>query len=411
MPRVIAVLRTQKLNRQGKAPIYLRVADAERTLFRALGVLVRPSEWNERQGRVRKGHPKADEINTLIQTRIAEAEGQALKFKTAGEAPTAHALREAITPEARSSDFIPYALRIADEHERRGSILRGQKVRAVTRKLQKMLADEGAPAALPFDRITPALLRRFETYLLTKVGNSSNTTRDGLNVIRAVLYRAIREGHAEQAKNPFFVFKTAKEQRPARAKLTADELRKIEALKLEPGSLLWRTRAYFLFCFYCAGIRFGDLMYLKREHVTEEPDGGLRLTYRMRKTSGIKSVRLLPQARAILDAFPPRDGSDFLFPILDGYDLSTPKKARSAGSAQTALANKYLKKIAEAAGVKTKLSTHIARHSFADIARTRGWDVYSISKALGHASIKVTENYLRGFDTAALDEKMNDLFG
>ena len=36
--------------------------------------------------------------------------------------------------------------------------------------------------------------------------------------------------------------------------------------------------------------------------------------------------------------------------------------------------------------------------------------VYAISKALGHANIKVTENYLKGFDEAGIDAKMDELF-
>lgn len=49
---------------------------------------------------------------------------------------------------------------------------------------------------------------------------------------------------------------------------------------------------------------------------------------------------------------------------------------------------------------------HIARHSFANIARQKKANVYDISKALGHSSLKITENYLSKFDTTSQDETM-----
>ena len=53
------------------------------------------------------------------------------------------------------------------------------------------------------------------------------------------------------------------------------------------------------------------------------------------------------------------------------------------------------------------------RHAeaFADLARVRGIDLHTISKALGHSSLTVTENYLKGFDQDAIDGAMDELFG
>ena len=410
MPTVAAVLRRSKINRTGTAPVYLRFSDGERTVFKATGIRVKPADWNERKGLVRKSNDDCEALNAEIRKRIAAADLE--KVKLLGEQRTVNAeeLREATLPALPGMDFFTYAEQIARDFEARGSIQRMFKFRLASRRLREVT---GSP--LPFERLTPAVLRAYETHLLTQHKNHPNTVRGNLAAIRSVLYKAIREGHAEQGANPFFSFKSIKPVQPDRAKLCEDELRAIEALDLPPGSLIHRVRAYFLFSFYCAGIRFGDLARLTWENVTDDGttngSGALRLSYRMNKTSRLKSLRLLPQARAILDGFPQRDGSPYLFPILDGYDLSTPRRLRSAVSAQTALANKYLKKIGARAEVACKLSTHIARHSFADIARQRGWDVYTISKALGHANIKVTENYLKGFDSSALDEKMHDLFG
>ncbi|MBK7638425.1 MAG: tyrosine-type recombinase/integrase [Saprospiraceae bacterium] len=57
-----------------------------------------------------------------------------------------------------------------------------------------------------------------------------------------------------------------------------------------------------------------------------------------------------------------------------------------------------------------KLTSHIARHSFADIARKKGISVYDISKALGHSSIAITEKYLASLDDGAVTDVFNKMF-
>lgn len=62
------------------------------------------------------------------------------------------------------------------------------------------------------------------------------------------------------------------------------------------------------------------------------------------------------------------------------------------------------------AGIEKKVSMHIARHSFANIARQRNANVYDISKALGHSNLKITETYLSKFDTTSQDATMKQVF-
>jgi integrase/recombinase XerD len=45
-----------------------------------------------------------------------------------------------------------------------------------------------------------------------------------------------------------------------------------------------------------------------------------------------------------------------------------------------------------------RLSAHTFRHSFARVWLERGGEIYSLSRLLGHASVQVTEVYLRDFE-------------
>jgi len=74
------------------------------------------------------------------------------------------------------------------------------------------------------------------------------------------------------------------------------------------------------------------------------------------------------------------------------------------------LINKYLKDIAEKAEIVKNVTTHTARHSFADIARQKADNIYNLSKTLGHSKIGTTEAYMATIDDNALDDTLDSMF-
>ena len=134
----------------------------------------------------------------------------------------------------------------------------------------------------------------------------------------------------------------------------------------------------------------------------------------MSKTGKPKCVKIAPSASRILDEYRTSESQpgDFVFPLLrNDRDYSDRAFEQRKISSQNSLVNGNLKKLAEMADIKINLSFHVSRCSFADYARQQGLGVYDISKALGDASIKTTETYLKGFDRNAVDEAIDTLFG
>jgi len=424
MAKVTPLLWKHKKNADGHHPIYLRFADSHRTLYAALGVYVHPRFWNGRAREVRKGHPHSERINALIAKRQAQAEDARLQLLHDDEPVTAEALKAAVAPTASQAPacFLRHARALLDEVERRGNVGRARKERAVLNKLEAFAGTKGSP--LPFGRITAEFLRSYETHLIEKHGNKASTVRSNMSIIRTHFRRAIKEGVVPREADPFFAYSPPRAERAHRHKLSVKELAAIESLDLGgPGPvspLIARVRDAFLFALYGAGIRFADVARLKCGDLREEVEGKrthLRLAYRMGKTKKRVDLRLIPKAERIARAYlldedgEPRAPEAFLFPMLDGYDIGTAKDLHNAVSAQNTIHNKYLKKIAKQAKVSGSLSFHVARHSFADLARREGWDVYAISKAMAHSGLAVTEHYLAGFDSDLVDGKLNELFG
>jgi site-specific recombinase XerD len=103
------------------------------------------------------------------------------------------------------------------------------------------------------------------------------------------------------------------------------------------------------------------------------------------------------------------NSNDYIFPLLNSQEsyanavtqeqkdtMPTELKMKLLNqiSAKNALINKYLKKIADLAGIQKKLSFHVSRHSFAKIAKQKGIDNSNVQSLLAHSSIKITENYM-----------------
>jgi integrase len=160
-----------------------------------------------------------------------------------------------------------------------------------------------------------------------------------------------------------------------------------------------------LFAFYNAGIRISDILLMTWDNIQ---DG--RLVYNMFKTKKLHSLIIKEKPQAILEIY--RDkGESFIFPFLsDRYDYSDPMYLHNQIGAKTALINKYLKDIAIKAEINKNITTHTARHSFADIARQKTDNIYNLSKTLGHSSLKVTEAYLSSFDEKAVDDTLDSMF-
>jgi len=406
MATVTVLLKKNKPDSNGTLPVYLRISDASGHRFMSLGVRVPPSKWDEAKGRVRRSYKESEEINAHISQRLSEVEAEMLRRKWSGDDATADELKAAVDSVDTAGDVFAYATAWSEDLGRQGRIYYRKRIDSVMNKLKKFT---GSP--LSFERLTPKLLQRYQDYLLGTLKNSPNTAVVNFSIIRTLARRAVKEGILEPGMNPFLRFSPVKQTKPSRTKLTVEEIQAIEKLRLPRGSMIDVTRDTFLFSLYCAGIRFGDLVSLRWEAIARDGDAE-RLDYRMSKTGARKSVRLVPKAAAILDKYRPDgevDAERLVFPLLEGYELSTPEAIVRATSSRNVVVNAQLKMIAKQAEIRRPVSFHVSRHSFADLARRRGADVYKISKALGHSNLKVTQTYLAGFDDGAADEVVSEV--
>ena len=406
---IALVLRTSKVRASdGTAPVYVRVTANRKSTFKTTGVRVKPAHWNDRTRRVRRTDPLGTSKNDRLDAALREASDRAGLAKTAGQA------RRMLASERGS--FTGLFRKHVAGLDADGRVWDARKYRTTLRKLTDAMGDVDAEA---FDADT---LRAFERHLRAKTNNGPNTVRKELSRLRTVTRMAVRAGLL--AVNPFDRFDMPPQSAVTRRKLTLREMDALAALPLELGTPERWARDAFVFSFYAAGMRFGDVCTLSRANVV--PDGrdgqaGFRVRYRMMKTGTDLDLPLPPAALELIGAHASDDEAPaaLVFPMLRGKRVTgmdgrpDPVRLRKAISSSNASANRMLKRLARRASVERpdEVTFHVARHSYADLARSRSGDVYAVSKALGHANLTITETYLRSFDRDATDRLQDGLWG
>jgi integrase/recombinase XerD len=395
-PSAKLVLRTQKTRPDGCAPVYLRVTHARRSRFVASGVWVTPKDWNADKGKVRASHPMAQPFNAKLADLLHKAQGAALR------ATSAEAVVAGLDSSGSFTDYLDGFVRTL---EARGLYYRAQKFRTLRRKLTDAL---GCP--LTWGMLDRVALVRFERECRVRWGNNPNTIRKDVALLRRVVNQATREGALPPDADPFRGYDPPKAAPVNRRRLTPDEVGKLAALDLPAGSRLRVVRDAFLVAFYGSGVRIADVLMLRPENVEREGDGA-RLVYRMQKSRKAMAPKLPARALAVLAPYleAGRRGR-YLFPLLQPGDDRDAVELRKRQARATTKANTTLRRLGELAGIGGEgLTTHVARHSWADAARKVG-DLYAVSKGLGHSGLRVTEHYLADFDRTAVDALTDSLW-
>ena len=259
---------------------------------------------------------------------------------------------------------------------------------------------------LDFRQIDVYILKGFENFLLGK-GQQSSTVYTNLKRVRALFNMAIKEELIAVGDYIFKAFTMPKANNAKKKRLTFDELKEFAKVEYENGSLSKTVQQAFLLAFNMAGVRIEDILTLKWSYIKNE-----RLSYTMEKTGSLTSFLITPQIQVILDYFKSiATGSIYIVPILkDGIEKETSEIYKKEIGKKTSLINKYLKLIADDACIDTRITTHIARHTFASIAykKTKG-NVEFIKNALKHKDAKVTQVYLDSLNEDSLDGTMGDV--
>lgn len=430
-------------------PVFLRITEDGRHLrYKSDVTLSRKSDWDQSRQKIRYTEPNRDDWQNNLDQLMEKAKGIHRRLQ---EESSPDRIIEELRGGDRSDSFLEFAERYRDRFKNEGKLSSYRKYNQVCRKFSAYMESRRRdPYHVKFKEIDYSFVSDFEAFMKTLDNKQymSSVKVDGknvkpdqstpgsprlhqnyiakiLNYFRTLLNKAADEKLIHREDNPFNTYKIRKEE-TQREELTLEEIQRIIALDLPEGSREWHSRNFFLFAMYCAGVRIGDLLCLRWRNITT--DG--RLRYQMEKNHKIQDIPLLPLAVEILELYR-RDDADpnsYIFPYmrtgkykdkwerimsdreLDSMDGQDKLKYKETISSKESMVNNGLRTIRTMAGLTKPLSTHIARHSFARLAKEVHTDNSLVQGLLLHSSISTTERYMGRFSTDARDEALREIF-
>lgn len=211
---------------------------------------------------------------------------------------------------------------------------------------------------------------------------AASTAQKRYQCLRFALSEAVREGVIN--KNPCDMLADAdkiKVPESTRAYLTIDELKLLE----NTPTASEETRRAYLFMCYC-GLRISDVKALRWADINQQGEQWT-ITIRQQKTQTPLYLPLSSKAREFLTQQGEKPVSGLVF-----ADIPT----------EPAM-NRTLKAWAERAGINKNLTLHTARHTYATTLLTKGADLYTVSKLLGHSEVATTQIYAKIVDKKKVD--------
>jgi len=233
---------------------------------------------------------------------------------------------------------------------------------------------------LKFADLNEKFCNEFKAYLLTTKSNKSskvtlaqNSAVSYFNKLKATMKQAYKDGYLQTDLNG--KVQTIKQAETQRNFLTIEELNSL--VKTDCQNLLLKRAALFS---ALTGLRFSDIEKLVWGELEYIEGNGYFIRFKQQKTKGVEMMPISEQAYSLLGER--KEPADKVF----------------EGLAYSAYSNKHLAQWIGAAGISKDITFHCFRHTFATLQLSKGTDIYTVSKMLGHRELKTTQIYAKIID-------------
>ncbi len=182
--------------------------------------------------------------------------------------------------------------------------------------------------------------------------------------------------------------------------LSLSELKLLFSYPTLEGTSEQQYKDYWFFLYLCNGCYVSDMANLKYNNIREDyiVFHRVKTARRLKSNPILVRVPIEKELGRIIDKWgnKPFTSDDYLFPILN--KKMSAEKADAAVSQATKNINKFIDRIAIKIGLKGKIRSAVARHTFASSLKWNGASDEYISESLGHSNVLVTKDYLADFE-------------
>lgn len=374
-------LNSAKQNKYGLCPIYIRITlDGKRAEI-STGRQVDPDHWDQTIERANTRCIDHSTLNEFLDLTVAEIKKHYNILLTTKPHVTAEHIKKSLMgiKEQKMTflklfqqflDHLTVRLEIKDISPKRHG-----KFKMLYSKCQEYIKKKFNSQDIFLDEVKLNFLVGFEMYLRTDYHVAVNTSMKSAKDLKQVTkYGIIME---YLSSNPFEGFRS-RYKKTKREYLTKDELDMITKKELNIPRLEEVRDCYVFSCY--TGFAYVDVLSMTPDHITKGLDGETWIQKDRKKTNTTENVPLLPIALEILKKY-----QDHPYCVRNNKILPVNSNQRY---------NAYLKELADICGIKKRLTTHTARHTFATtVLLSNGVPIETTMELLGHKDIKTTLIY------------------
>ncbi|WP_298288524.1 site-specific integrase [uncultured Lutibacter sp.] len=383
-------IKRSKVDKNGYANIYLRITvDGKRSEL-SIRRKIHIDKWSSSTNKAKGYSQFAQELNhyiDIIQNKIYEIHRTLVNEN---KTITATLLRDIYIGKGRNQKML---LKVFQNHNDQVDKLVGkdyalgtaERYRTAKKHIEDYINLEYKANDIPVKDVDHKFINGFEYYLKTARNCGHNTAIKYITNFKKI----IRIAYANDwiSKDPFFNWK-ARLKIVDREFLSEGEIQKMIEKELHT-SRLDQVKDIFIFCCY-TGLAYSDVKKLSKDNIVIDIDGEKWIKIKRTKTETRSNIPILPTAELIIEKYANHldtANGNRLLPVLSNQKM-----------------NAYLKEIADLCEINKNLTFHLARHTFATtVTLTNGVPIESVSKMLGHKSLRTTQHYAK-----ILDRKVSD---
>lgn len=391
---VLFYAKKSKAKNNSRVPIYLRITvNGKRAEF-STGKDVEISKWSAIQNRLKGNSEEARTLNKyfdVLQSKVLEIENNLIM---SGEPFDASDVKNLLSGNKQTERYL---IPIFEDHNKRMEKLIGKEYAVATLKnfktclshLKEFLWKYHKKSDINIQKLEPSFLNDFDFFLRTKSNINNNSAVKHTKNLSKILKICYQNNWIEK---DLVIFYKGRFQEVNVNFLTDEEIAAIRNKEFS-GKGLNLVRDMFVFSCY-TGLAYIDIYNLTKEQLSIGIDGSLWIITNRQKTGNASNIPLLPIAEEIIKRYenhPLVSNSGKLLPVYTNQKV-----------------NEYLKTIAENCGINKKLTFHCARHTFATtVTLANNVSMESVSKMLGHKSIKTTQHYAKILDSKVSKDMEN----
>ena len=393
-------IKRSKADSNGKVNIYLRITVNGRRAELSIQRKVSLDKWNSSAGKIKGFSNEAQEINQYIDLISNKINKIHQRFIQDEKPFTSVNIRDKYLGKDENRKML---LKIFQDHNNQVEKLIGKdfaagtalRYRTAKSHVEDYIKYEYKLDDIPVQEVDHKFITGLEYYLKTERSCAHNTAIKYITNFKKV----IRIAYANDwiSKDPFFNWK-ARLKTVDREFLSEEEIQNMIEKKFHI-SRLEQVKDIFIFsCF--TGLAYADVKKLTKDNIVIGIDGNKWINTKRTKTNTISNIPVLPEAATVIEKYANHKEVIYgnkLLPILSNQKM-----------------NAYLKEIADLCDITKNLTFHLARHTFATtVTLTNGVPIESVSKMLGHKSLKTTQHYAKildkkvSFDMNILRDKLN----